>query len=73
MPIYEYRCSADGHKLETVASLEDTITCPDCGHAMDRQFPSRFDLRMDRSSSLTDVHDKAYAEMQSNGELPPWS
>jgi putative FmdB family regulatory protein len=33
MPIYEYRCSACGHKLESLQKLADAplVTCPSCG------------------------------------------
>jgi putative FmdB family regulatory protein len=33
MPIYEYRCNACGHKLESLQRLSDAplITCPACG------------------------------------------
>ena len=33
MPIYEYRCSACGHKLESLQRLSDAplTTCPACG------------------------------------------
>ena len=33
MPIYEYRCSACGHKLESLQKLADAplVTCPVCG------------------------------------------
>ena len=33
MPIYEYRCSACGHKLESLQRLSDAplLTCPACG------------------------------------------
>jgi putative FmdB family regulatory protein len=33
MPIYEYRCSACGHKLESLQRLSDAplVTCPACG------------------------------------------
>ena len=33
MPIYEYRCSACGHKLESLQKLADAplVTCPACG------------------------------------------
>lgn len=33
MPIYEYRCSACGHKLESLQRLSDPplTTCPACG------------------------------------------
>jgi putative FmdB family regulatory protein len=33
MPIYEYRCSACGHKLESLQKLSDPplVTCPSCG------------------------------------------
>jgi putative FmdB family regulatory protein len=33
MPIYEYRCSACGHKLESLQKLADAplLTCPSCG------------------------------------------
>jgi putative FmdB family regulatory protein len=33
MPIYEYRCSDCGHKLETLQRLADAplVTCPACG------------------------------------------
>ncbi len=33
MPIYEYRCSACGHKLESLQKLTDAplVTCPSCG------------------------------------------
>jgi putative FmdB family regulatory protein len=33
MPIYEYRCSACGHKLESLQRLSDAplATCPACG------------------------------------------
>ena len=69
LPIYEYRCSEDGHTLETVASLEDTITCPDCGRAMDRQFPTRHIVVFGQGASLADCHDIAIEKMEANGEL----
>jgi len=33
MPIYEYRCNACGHKLESLQRLSDAplVTCPACG------------------------------------------
>jgi len=33
MPIYEYRCSACGHELESLQKLRDAplVTCPACG------------------------------------------
>ena len=33
MPIYEYRCSSCGHKLESLQKLADAplVTCPSCG------------------------------------------
>ena len=33
MPIYEYRCNACGHKLESLQRLSDAplVTCPSCG------------------------------------------
>jgi len=33
MPIYEYRCSACGHKLESLQKLTDAplVSCPSCG------------------------------------------
>jgi len=33
MPIYEYRCSACGHELESLQKLADAplTTCPSCG------------------------------------------
>lgn len=33
MPIYEYRCNACGHKLESLQRLSDVplVTCPACG------------------------------------------
>ena len=33
MPIYEYRCAACGHKLESLQKLADAplVTCPACG------------------------------------------
>ena len=33
MPIYEYRCSACGHKLEALQRFADAplVTCPSCG------------------------------------------
>ncbi len=33
MPIYEYRCSACGHKLESLQRLSDAplVSCPACG------------------------------------------
>lgn len=33
MPIYEYRCSDCGHKLESLQKLADPplVTCPSCG------------------------------------------
>jgi putative FmdB family regulatory protein len=33
MPIYEYRCSGCGHKLESLQKLADAplVTCPACG------------------------------------------
>ncbi|HEY2864457.1 MAG TPA: FmdB family zinc ribbon protein [Casimicrobiaceae bacterium] len=33
MPIYEYRCGACGHKLESLQRLSDApmVTCPACG------------------------------------------
>lgn len=33
MPIYEYRCGACGHKLESLQRLSDApmVTCPSCG------------------------------------------
>jgi putative FmdB family regulatory protein len=33
MPIYEYRCSGCGHKLESLQKLADAplVTCPSCG------------------------------------------
>ena len=33
MPIYEYRCSDCGHKLEALQKLSDAplLTCPSCG------------------------------------------
>jgi putative FmdB family regulatory protein len=35
MPIYEYRCSACGHELESLQKLRDAplVTCPSCGAA----------------------------------------
>jgi putative FmdB family regulatory protein len=35
MPIYEYRCGACGHKLETLQKLSDSplTDCPVCGKA----------------------------------------
>ena len=33
MPIYEYRCTACQHKLETLQKFSDAplVTCPECG------------------------------------------
>ena len=33
MPLYEYRCNACGHKLESLQRLSDAplVTCPACG------------------------------------------
>lgn len=33
MPIYEYRCTACGHKLEALQKFSDgpLVTCPSCG------------------------------------------
>ena len=33
MPIYEYRCSACGHELESLQKFSDAplVTCPSCG------------------------------------------
>ncbi|HEB80657.1 MAG TPA: zinc ribbon domain-containing protein, partial [Chromatiales bacterium] len=33
MPIYEYRCTACGHELETIQKMSDAplVECPACG------------------------------------------
>lgn len=35
MPIYEYACSACGHRLEAMQKMSDPLltTCPSCGKA----------------------------------------
>jgi len=61
MPIYEYQCSACGHKLEVLQRIsEDPLTdCPDCGDPALRKLVSASGFILKGSGwYVTDFKDK---------------
>ncbi len=48
MPIYEYRCTACGHELETIQKMSDAplIECPACGKPALRKLISAAGFRL---------------------------
>ncbi len=64
MPIYDYKCN-HGHTFKEIVSLEaDNPNCPECQGETERVFPVNANLRFG-----SDPHDKAFREMEANGEL----
>ena len=71
MPLYKYRCLNCDHVFTDLAGHDEQLSCVNCGGDTKRDFPVPAMVFFDRSNgaSMSDCHDIAIAEMESNGEL----